>query len=219
MDGRYFVEGKQLRANGSDLIALTDEPVNAKVVLIGHAPVHFTETVPAVTVLGVVGVKVVRDADRILREYIRSPQSVQHALHGWVNRDALLGKDGLRLILPTYGRLCGCAGFADDKALMLKGEESEELVFEGGPTDGEASVVVANLLLGVGKRTLCSEELVAVEVVDRAVNLIGASAESDVDGAAGIASAFRAGLGLRGELVYGVEGKDDTGDTGDTPPG
>ena len=45
--------------------------------------------------------------------------------------------------------------------------------------------------------------------------LVGAGAEGEVDGAAGVAAAFGAGLGLRGELVDRVEGQDDAGDAGD----
>ncbi len=57
---------------------------------------------------------------------------------------------------------------------MLEGEEAEELVLEEGTADGEAGVVVADLLLGVGEGALGAEELVAVEVVDGAVELVGA---------------------------------------------
>ena len=42
---------------------------------------------------------------------------------------------------------------------MLEGEKAEELVFEEGTADGEAGVVVADLLLGVGEGTFRAEEL------------------------------------------------------------
>ena len=99
---------------------------------------------------------------------------------------------------------------------MLEGEEAEELVLEEGAADGEAGVVVADLLLGVGEGALGAEELVAVEVVGGAVEAeLVPALEGEVDGAAGVAAAFGAGLGLRGELVDGVDGEDDAGDAGD----
>ena len=48
------------------------------------------------------------------------------------------------------------------------------------------------------------------------MELIAAGAKREVDGAAGVPSAFRAGLGLGGKLVDGVERKDDAGDAGHT---
>ena len=65
------------------------------------------------------------------------------------------------------------------------------------------------------KGLFAPKSFVAIEVVDGAVELIGPGAESEIDGATGVASAFGAGLGLSGELVDGVEGEDDAGDAGD----
>ena len=98
-----------------------------------------------------------------------APERVEHVLHDGLTATAFGGEDGLGLVLPADGGLGGGAGLADDEALVLEGEEAEELVLEEGAADGEAGVVVADLLLGVGEGALGAEELVAVEVVGGAV--------------------------------------------------
>ena len=102
-------------------------------------------------------------------------------MHYWVDRDLVRCKDGLRLVLPADGGFCSGAGLTDHEALMLEGEKAEELVFEEGAADGEAGVVVADLLLCVGEGAFRAEEFVAVEVVDSAVNSIGTGAKREVD--------------------------------------
>src|ERR1700677_716480 len=98
---------------------------------------------------------------------------------------------------------------------MLEGQKAEELVVNERPANGESSVVVADLLLGIREGTLGSEELVPVEVVHGAVEGIGARTQRKVDRAAGIATSLRARLCLRGELVHGVERENNSGDARD----
>ena len=215
VNGGYLVVGEELGADRGDLIALADEPVGAEDVLGGEVVVDLGETVPAIAVFGVGGVEVVDGAGGVLGEDVGSPEVVENALHDGIDGDALGGEEGLGLGLPADGGLGGGSGFADDEALMLKGEEAEELVLDERSADGEAGVVVADLLLGIGEGALGSEELVAIEVVDGSVQGVGSGAEGEVDGSAGVASAFGAGLGLGGELVDRVDGQDDAGDAGD----
>ena len=100
---------------------------------------------------------------------------------------------------------------------MRKVQNAEELVFEEGTAEREAGVVVADLLLGGREGAFVAEELVAVVVVGGAVEGVGARAEGEIDGAARVATAFGAGLGLSRELVDRVQREDNAGDPGDTP--
>ncbi len=216
MDGSDLVVAEQvIPGDGSDLIALADEPVDGEVVLIGEAPVDLAEAVPAVAELGIVGVEVADGAGGIGREDVAAVQGVEGALHDGLLGDVVSGEESGGLTLPADGGLCGVAGLPDDEALVLKGEEAEEAVPDEWTADGEACVVVSDLLLGGGEGTLCAEELVAIEVVGGSVEGVGAGAEGEVDGSAGIATAFGAGLSLCGELVDGIEREDDSGDAGD----
>ena len=215
VDGSDLVVGEELRADGSDLIALADEPVRGERIFGSDVVVELSEAVRAVAEFGVVGVEVVGDADGVLGERALAPERVEEILHHGDDGDVVLIKQGDGLRLPADGRLGGGAGFADDKARVLEGEEAEELVVNERTADGEAGVVVADLLLGGREGAGGAEELVAVEVVGGPVNGIGAGLEREVDSAAGIASGFRAGLCLRGELIHGVDGQEHAGDAGD----
>ena len=65
------------------------------------------------------------------------------------------------------------AGEVDDELLLFVVEEVKELVLEDGPTEAGAVVLVRSLPLGAPlAKGLLAAGLVAVEVVDRAVNLI-----------------------------------------------
>ena len=156
--------------------------------------------------------KVILHASSILRQDACSPEGIQHALHDGIDRNTFGREDRLSLVLPADGGLGRCAGLADDEALVLEGEKAEELVLEEGSADREARVVVAHLLLGIGKRALGAEEFVAIEVVGGAMDLVGSTTQRQVDGAAGVAPTLRASLGLRGELIDRVERQNDAGD-------
>ena len=73
VDGSFFVVGEELRSDGSYLVALTDEPVGAEVVLVAETIVDLSEAVPAVTKLGIAGVIVQLRAYGVLREDVGSP--------------------------------------------------------------------------------------------------------------------------------------------------
>ena len=99
--------------------------------------------------------EVVLDPDGILRERLLvRPQVVEYldCMTGLTATPYSQPGCALRLVLPADGGLSGGAGLADDEALMLKGEEAEELVVDEGSADGEAGVVVAHLLFGGGER-------------------------------------------------------------------
>ena len=68
VDGSFFVVGEELGTDGSYLVALTDEPMGAEVVLVAETVVYLSESIPAVTKLGIAGVVVILDAHGVLRE-------------------------------------------------------------------------------------------------------------------------------------------------------
>ncbi len=74
VDWSDFVVSEELGSDGRNLIALSDEPVSAEVVFIAEAIVNFAETVPAVSVLGVAGVKLFDRSDGVLREHACVPR-------------------------------------------------------------------------------------------------------------------------------------------------
>jgi len=93
-------------------------------------------------------VVVVDYADGVLSEDTCSPERVEDALHDWIDSESVLQDDLLySLILPAHGRFGSGSGLADDEALMFKGGKAEQLVLEEWAAEGEASVVVADLLL------------------------------------------------------------------------
>ena len=105
------------------------------------------------------------------------------------------------------------------------GEEEECFVFEDGAADGAAELVFAQLGLagrdGVGGGSDVDdvevvarvEEVVAEELEDGAVELVGAGAGDGVDDAAGFAAVFGGGVGSDdGEFLDGVDAEVFTGD-------
>ena len=81
VDRRDFVVGEQLRADGRDLVALTDEPVGGEVVLVREVPVDLAEAVPAIAVFGIAGVEVVHGPGGVPRRDVGAPQGVEGVLH------------------------------------------------------------------------------------------------------------------------------------------
>src|SRR5260370_10672482 len=88
--------------------------------------------------------------------------------------------------------LMGSRGFgcvierADQEVLMLTSAKEEELIPENWSTNGETVVLIPRRGLGRGEGILPFKEFVVVEVVGRAVKLIGAGFDDEVCGAARI---------------------------------
>src|SRR5579875_2410140 len=98
---------------------------------------------------------------------------------------------------------------------MLKGEKAEEAILDERAAHAKARVVVANFLLSGREGAFCTKQLVAIEVVGRAVQLVGPGLQAEIDRAARVTAAFGTCLGLRGELIDGIDGEDDAGNAGD----
>ena len=103
---------------------------------------------------------------------------------------------------------------------MFVSDEAEELVFDGRATERKSVVIVAHNLLRLigrdGKGVGGAEGLIAVEVIGRAMPLIGSRFEGEIDAAARIAAGLGASLSLHRKLLYRVDRKDDAGNARDT---
>src|ERR1700724_124832 len=115
---------------------------------------------------------------------------------------------------------------AYQEVLMLKRDKEEELIPENWGAYGETVVLIPRRGLGRGEGILPFKEFVVVEVVGRAVKLIGAGFDDEVCGAARITPKLGLPCGDEREVLDGVDGKDDAGDgrdsalvdSGDVPP-
>src|SRR6201993_4239541 len=109
-------------------------------------------------------------------------------------------------------RFRGVIQSAYQEVLMLKGDKEEELIPENWGAYGETVVLIPRGGLGCGERILPFKEFVVVEVVGRAVNLIGAGLDDEICGAARIAPNIGRACCNEREVLDGVDGKNNAGD-------
>ena len=148
----------------------------------------------------------------------RSPQRAEDVLRDLAGRDAVFGQLRERQRLVGRRGLGDGIGFSDDELLLLVEEEEEGVVAPDGPADRSAIILVAQRQLrrsGSNKWRGHGQRLVAVVVVNIAVELIAAGFGSNVQVAARAAARFTVAGGLERVLVERVNWIDNTGDAAD----
>src|SRR5271170_5833055 len=120
-------------------------------------------------------------------------------------RFSLVGGRRLRALI------CG----PDQELLLLKGDEGEELVPNDWAAKRESVVLIAGCRFRGCEGIRLLESLIVVKIVDGSVDLVGTRLDGQVSGAARIAAQRRRAGGLKGEILYGIDGEDDAGDSRD----
>src|SRR5260370_13346171 len=100
---------------------------------------------------------------------------------------------------------------AYQEVLMLTSAKEEELTLKNWSTNGETVVLIPRRGLGRGEGILPFKEFVVVEVVGRAVKLIGAGFDDEVCGTARITPKLGRTCGDDREVLYRVNGKNNAG--------
>src|SRR5271170_5594220 len=101
------------------------------------------------------------------------------------------------------------AGGSDQELLLFVGEEEEKLVLQDRAADGESIVLISCLRFDRGGEGIGAlKGLVVVEVVDAAMNLVGARLDGEVGGAGGVAAKTCRPRGFKGEVLDRVDRED-----------
>src|ERR1700730_1900354 len=230
VDWRIFKVRSQVRGGWRSLGALAYEPPGGKMIFVGDVVIEFDNTVEAMAGQIAGGLIVFRLGRS--GEGGGWPESLQRAVsvqqvHGhWVVRDAIEVEDRVGSSLICGRRFRCVIQSAYQEVLMFTTKKEEELVSENWCTNRETVVLIPRRGLGRGEGILPFKEFVVVEVVGRAVKLIGAGFDDEVCGATRITPNLGLACGHEREVLDGVDGKDDAGDgrdsalvdSGDVPP-
>ena len=114
---------------------------------------------------------------------------------------------------PCIGRFGGAVAIANDELLTFVRHEVEELVFDYRSAERSSELIVLDLRLGRSgrrERSCRGKRVVAIEVVHRAMQRIGAGLDHHVDRPSAIAAGLGVSVGLHRKLVDGVDGKQGT---------
>ena len=203
--GGHLIVVDVRRTNGRGLRSRSHEVAEGDVIPRIQAVVDLADAVVA-EIIAVVGAVEVVGVGAALAA-ARGPERQQIGGDG-VDRDLVPVQHGRGLRHPRVGRLSRAGPVSHDELLALVGNEIEQLVVNDGAAQGPAELVVLQLRLGGGggcEGRVGGQGVVAVEVIQRAVQHVRSGLDHHVDGAAAVASGFRVRVALNRELVDRVD--------------
>ena len=163
------------RSRVGDGIAGTQESAHENAVFIVEIMLEVDNPVVALVIVLVCAEEIGNRSRRAAN--LRRPQRVQYALHHRVDRDTVVGHQGLSFRDPGIRRYRGGELVARQEFLLLVGQEEECLVFEDRTAYRKTVLVVLDRRVESvhgQKGIVRCERIIAVEVIRTAVECIGA---------------------------------------------
>src|ERR1700723_621652 len=202
---------------GRGLLSGCSEIANRECLLLAEGVIEFDDAIEAV-VVGSSLREVVACGRRSRLGVGRIKKAVQIQAE-LVGREMIFTEEGCGITDPGVGENGVSECDVCFRYLDFSSDEEKGVILPDRSAERESTLMIADQRLAAADR--CNwreggEELIAVEVEDVAMDMVGAGAEDHVGVGAGVAALVGFTSGLHGKLVDGLDGNQAARDAGDT---